>query len=392
MEKDYYKILKVDKNATPEQIKKSFRKLALKWHPDKNPDNQDKAERRFKQIAEAYAVLTDPEKKRRYDQYGVSGTRQQAHGHAAQNNAQYFTFTEEDIEEIYRQFFKYNNVDNEDENKNENMQFMFEHLFHTKPPVMLTANAGIEQKPFRFYSKQIYFVRTDKNYNQRIDSYAVRHPFEKSNREYGREILEIVRYLLQSLPFQFGTAEGNENEYFLLKCIIDSQQAQSRGHHTHVFSTKCVELAQRLYNLRNHIAHWTRMKKQMSFKSVDHYMHVAKQFMAELQNHPHFQYNQFYKHFKVATLNLQILHQQFTAHKAKDFAQREKYGNVRKALDASYDAYQCAISTRVKWFVAGMVTTLSVLLWLIRNVDLDDVGMDAVEIDHEVEPRQAHKK
>ena len=53
---DYYNILKVDKNATEDDLKKAYRKLAMKWHPDKNPNNKKEAEARFKQISEAYAV------------------------------------------------------------------------------------------------------------------------------------------------------------------------------------------------------------------------------------------------------------------------------------------------------------------------------------------------
>lgn len=53
---DYYKILQVDKNATEDDLKKSYRKLAMKWHPDKNPNNKKDAEAKFKQISEAYEV------------------------------------------------------------------------------------------------------------------------------------------------------------------------------------------------------------------------------------------------------------------------------------------------------------------------------------------------
>lgn len=53
---DYYNILKVDKNATEDDLKKAYRKLAMKWHPDKNPTNKKEAEANFKQISEAYAV------------------------------------------------------------------------------------------------------------------------------------------------------------------------------------------------------------------------------------------------------------------------------------------------------------------------------------------------
>ncbi|BAB59628.1 haet shock protein [DnaJ] [Thermoplasma volcanium GSS1] len=70
MAKDYYKILGVDRNASEEDIKKAFRELAKKWHPDLHPDNKAEAEEKFKEISEAYEVLSDPEKRRIYDQTG----------------------------------------------------------------------------------------------------------------------------------------------------------------------------------------------------------------------------------------------------------------------------------------------------------------------------------
>ncbi len=70
--KDYYKILGVSKSASPEEIKKAYRKLALKYHPDHNKGNNS-AEAMFKEISEAYAVLRDPEKKKQYDMFGAEG-------------------------------------------------------------------------------------------------------------------------------------------------------------------------------------------------------------------------------------------------------------------------------------------------------------------------------
>eukprot|EP01036_Dinobryon_divergens_P032840 gene32840-42518_t len=73
--KDYYKILGVKKNAKEKDLKKAYRKLALKWHPDKNIDNKDLATKKFTAISEAYEVLSDPEKRRIYDQVGEEGLK-----------------------------------------------------------------------------------------------------------------------------------------------------------------------------------------------------------------------------------------------------------------------------------------------------------------------------
>lgn len=69
---DYYDILGVSKNASQEEIKKAYRKQAVEWHPDKHRDNKEIAEKRFKEVNEAYQVLSDTEKRRAYDQFGHS--------------------------------------------------------------------------------------------------------------------------------------------------------------------------------------------------------------------------------------------------------------------------------------------------------------------------------
>ena len=101
---DYYEILGISKKATANEIKKAYRKLARKYHPDLNPDNK-KAELKFKEINEAYATLKDPQKRAGYDQFGTAGPQQQR-----PQGYQDFHFTSNgfqggvDINDLMRQF------------------------------------------------------------------------------------------------------------------------------------------------------------------------------------------------------------------------------------------------------------------------------------------------
>ena len=73
MAKDYYQVLGVPRNTSDEEIKKAYRKLAMKYHPDRNPGNGNWAHEKFKEINEAYGILGDPQKRKQYDQFGTAG-------------------------------------------------------------------------------------------------------------------------------------------------------------------------------------------------------------------------------------------------------------------------------------------------------------------------------
>lgn len=101
---DYYAVLSVSRDASEAEIKKAYRKLALKWHPDKNPDNKEEADRRFKEISEAYEVLSDKDKRSVYDQYGKEGLNGGG-GNDFSHNPHYHHFTFRNPEDVFKDFF-----------------------------------------------------------------------------------------------------------------------------------------------------------------------------------------------------------------------------------------------------------------------------------------------
>ncbi|XP_015118904.1 dnaJ homolog subfamily B member 6 [Diachasma alloeum] len=105
---DYYKVLEITRVATTADIKKAYRKLALKWHPDKNPDDLEESTKKFKEISEAYEVLIDEKKRRVYDQYGKEGL--QIPGNKRRHEDEDFDqfhnwFVFRDPEDVFREFF-----------------------------------------------------------------------------------------------------------------------------------------------------------------------------------------------------------------------------------------------------------------------------------------------
>ena len=104
MEEDYYDILGVSKSSSAEEIKKAYRKGAIKYHPDKNPGDAE-AEKKFKQMSEAYAVLSDSNKRQMYDQYGKQGVDGQFSGGGFSGFEDIFSSAFGDGESIFDSFF-----------------------------------------------------------------------------------------------------------------------------------------------------------------------------------------------------------------------------------------------------------------------------------------------
>lgn len=100
---DYYEVLGVQRYASPEDIKRAYRKVALKWHPDKNPENKEEAERKFKEVAEAYEVLSNGEKRNIYDKYGKEGLNGRGGSHLDDECEYSFTFRKAD--DIFKEIF-----------------------------------------------------------------------------------------------------------------------------------------------------------------------------------------------------------------------------------------------------------------------------------------------
>src|SRR5215469_294143 len=101
---DYYEVLGVIRDASSDQIKSAYRKAALKWHPDRNPENKSDAEHRFREASEAYSVLSDPQKRATYDRYGHAGLTNQVF------DASNFGSIFEEFQDVFGEMFGFQDI------------------------------------------------------------------------------------------------------------------------------------------------------------------------------------------------------------------------------------------------------------------------------------------
>lgn len=143
--KDYYAILGVSKTATDDELKKAYRKMAKKYHPDANPDNKEEAEKKFKEVNEAYEVLSDPKKRKMYDQFGTADPQGFGGAGGPFGGGNYYSYSSSnwddfgDLGDIFSSFFgggfggqratRRNNGPRKGEDLNYSMDISFEESF-----------------------------------------------------------------------------------------------------------------------------------------------------------------------------------------------------------------------------------------------------------------------
>ena len=189
-EKDFYKILGIDKNASPTDIKKAYRKLAMKFHPDKNPNNPKEAEEKFKQVTEAYEVLSDSEKKNKYDngEFDLPQFTQNQ-----QNPFQHYSF--DHANDIFQHFFQF-----------EQPQFPFFHSFpnNTHSPTYPQTFPQRQRQRQRQRHSQRHSQRQKQKHALTVKSNTIIYTHQLSDSRYNNKYAsikkafpELNRYLIQ---------------------------------------------------------------------------------------------------------------------------------------------------------------------------------------------------
>ncbi len=222
--KDYYKVLEVDKSASQDDIKKAYRKLAIKYHPDKNQNNKA-AEEKFKQINEANEVLSDPEKRKKYDELGVNwknfeqqGTRGSSNPFGKSGNGEYYyegdpgDFFGGGHSDFFEQFFgkrtgRGGAANQKGRDQETTMEISLEEAFHGASRIMQLENEKIRisSKPgafdgqvLRIKGKGAKGVGENNNGDLFVNIHVKPHPFftQKGNDLYTVHSLDLYTAVL----------------------------------------------------------------------------------------------------------------------------------------------------------------------------------------------------
>lgn len=184
---NYYEVLGLNKNVSDDDIRKAYKKIALKYHPDKNPNNKEEAEKNFKKINEAYSILGDKEKRKNYDTFGKSGL---------ENNFNGFKFSNSDAHNIFSSFF--------------NRRDPFEMMFNNDGFFEEFSSFGNT----KFHTKSRFFnINNFQNDNiiKINNNRIVIIKYLKKNREKNGKIGKIVNYNINRERYDVYIKETDEN-------------------------------------------------------------------------------------------------------------------------------------------------------------------------------------
>ncbi|CAI9291843.1 unnamed protein product [Lactuca saligna] len=229
MDDDYYKILNVSKTVNDEDLKKAYRNLAMKWHPDKNPNNMYEAEAKFIQISEAFEVLGNPQKRLLYDQHGEEDLKETPPSDDSKTENGFSGRTAEDID-ILEEFCNRCGFDfdtsrgGRNDNSNVDNRFKGSTMLKKPPPVENTLPCSLEEL-YNGSTKKMQISRTfvDKNGQLTLvmetltidikpgwkNGTKITFP-DKGNQQKAKELPADLVYVIHEKPHQVYKRDGND--------------------------------------------------------------------------------------------------------------------------------------------------------------------------------------